>query len=104
MVLFHKPVGLLGIDLILHITELFDYFAVPVHTVVHRKNGAYLIDNSAVFHQCEAPNYCMGAGPYASHSFPNLIIQATLGDTCPLTKISNRPLASVLCDHFLPFG
>src|SRR5690606_13451819 len=44
----------------------------------------------------------MGAGPYASHSFPNLIIQATLGDTCPLTKISNRPLASVLCDHFLP--
>ncbi len=26
--------------------------------VGHRKNGAYLIDNQAVFHQYQARNYC----------------------------------------------
>src|SRR5690606_10438701 len=103
MMLFHKPVDFFGIDLILHITEFFGHFAVPVHTIVHRKNGAYLIYYQAVFHQCKATNYRVCAGPYASYTFPSLIIQTTLGNACPLTKVSNRPLSSVLCNHFLPF-
>lgn len=48
---FIKPIYFPGVDQIFHIPEFLSHLPIPVHAIIHRKNGPHLIDYKAIFHQ-----------------------------------------------------